>query len=94
MIYPTLHLNGTSGTELAKQLEDARSALMAAVKELGKATPNARDYYPQGPNVYGQARKEHEERIGKIESVRADLLCIYEHVLELIENRERMRRTG
>lgn len=52
MMIPTLHLNGTSRTELIKQLTDAGHALALAIDALGNASPHGRDYYPQGPDAF------------------------------------------
>jgi len=59
MIIPTIHLNGTSKEELARQLEDAHSAITFAQTKLRQAAPNAPDYYPQGPDAIYQATDDH-----------------------------------
>jgi hypothetical protein len=73
MIAPTVHMNGTSRDELIRQLETAYDALNTAIEALTAASPNARDYYPQGPHAYSQASNEHTARLGALHTVRADV---------------------
>lgn len=64
MIVPTIHLNGTSGTELLEQVTDAAQAIYTAIEVLQKAFPHARDYYvqPDYPAGLEKAQKEWEAR--------------------------------
>jgi len=73
MMIPTVHLNGTSRSELLRQFRDAYAALITATDKLAQASPNARDYYPQGDDAYGKARDEHIARMRKLKEVTADL---------------------
>ena len=73
MTLPTIHLNGTSKDELLQQVCDANNALNAAISKLLEATPNARDYYPQGPDAFRSAQKEHHERYMRLQAVRGEL---------------------
>ena len=57
VIIPRIHLNGTSKGELLDQLKAADRALGAAEEALGRAAPNARDYYVIEPNPFEQARR-------------------------------------
>lgn len=61
MIFPTVHINGTSKQELIRQWEDVLSNLQQSLKALKDAVPHGRDYYPQGPNVIFEAVREHED---------------------------------
>lgn len=81
MIFPTVHLNGTSKSYLQEQYSDARVAVSAALEALYNINPNARDYYVQGDTAFSQARKEHEERIASLKKVLEDLTQIYMHVV-------------
>lgn len=76
MIIPTIHLNGTSKNELLEAIGDALSALAKAKQALGGTAPNARDYYPQGPDAINRAIEEHVERIKRLESIRQELLLL------------------
>jgi hypothetical protein len=61
MIYPTVHLNGTSKKELIEQWEKAHDKLLETFRFLKEATPHGRDYYKQGPNVIFEAVKQHDD---------------------------------
>jgi hypothetical protein len=55
---PTIHLNGTSFTDLRDGYAAAYDAIDKAIDALAAAELNGRDFYPQGPDAYYQARKE------------------------------------
>jgi len=55
MIIPTVHLNGTSGQDLLEQQQAILDALRAVREAMMAATPNGRDYYPQGEDAIGEA---------------------------------------
>jgi len=57
---PTIHLNGTSFTDLRDGYAAAYDAIDKAMEALGNAELNGRDFYPQGPDAYYQARKERD----------------------------------
>ena len=80
MIYPTIHLNGTSKGELLDQLCTAGSAVGDAIRALHDAAPNARDYYPQGPSAIGMAINEHSGRIAALVRVSEELDAIALHI--------------
>ena len=63
---PTIHLNGTSFTDLRDGYAAAYDAIQEAVYALAKAELNGRDFYPQGPDAYHQARKERDEALGQL----------------------------
>ncbi len=77
MMVPTIHLNGTSGEELVRQMSTLARSLRDVLQALQDATPHGRDYYPQDDvrGVCGQgaafmtARQEHISRYNRIESV-------------------------
>lgn len=77
---PSVHLNGTGRAELCRQLEAAHTALESGAEALGRAAPNARDYYVQSPEAFALARAEHVQRLGAIEGVQRELLAIWEAV--------------
>jgi hypothetical protein len=88
MLKPTVHMNGTSAEELIKQLRTARRAMQAAFETLREASPNARDYYPQG-GVWGAVQDEWDARFEKVRSVIEDLTLMEESVYEQKKERER-----
>jgi hypothetical protein len=86
MIFPTIHLNGTSKDDLLEALMEANAAIRDAQKKLAETAPNGRDYYPQGPNVIYQAQDEHVARMNKLVEVERELSEIAEH-LAFLETR-------
>lgn len=79
---PTIHRNGTSKPALYEQLLAASAAVRAAIWALAEAAPNARDYYPQGPDAYPQASAQHSARVQKMVDVREELYSLLEHVAD------------
>lgn len=82
MKIPTVHLNGTSKGELARQLEEAGTAIGEAMLKLAACAPHGRDYYPQGDEAWIAARNEHWNRMQRLETVRTELQVILEGVDE------------
>jgi hypothetical protein len=82
MIFPTLHMNGTSKQQLLDDCCDMGHALNAAMEKMIENGPNGRDYYPQGDQAFAQARKEHMDRIAKIHAVKAEIDQIAEHIAD------------
>lgn len=80
MTLPTIHLNGTSAGELYQQWDRVADTLRGAIEAMAAATPNGRDYYPQGDGVAGQAIAEHEDRIRILHSLRVQALEMCEHI--------------
>ena len=76
MIFPTIHLNGTSKQSLLDQTLDAGRAVQAAIKALENASPNGRDYYPQGADAIKLAIDEHAARVNKLKEVFDDLTTL------------------
>ena len=68
---PTIHLNGTGAKSLADEYHAVCRAIDRASDALASATCNARDFYPQGPGAYEQARKERREAFRKLGEVQA-----------------------
>lgn len=82
MMTPTVHLNGTSKDELVRQLLCAATALGEAQQALREAAPNARDYYPQGPDAFAQAQREHVKRCHTLLEVEQELMRLYDAIDE------------
>ena len=79
---PTVHLNGTSRKQLEVQLEEVGLAIQSAIRALGTAAPNGRDYYPQGPLAINRAVVDHLSRLEKLQDVYDDIMMIYEGVVD------------
>jgi hypothetical protein len=75
---PTVHINGSSRSDLQAQFEGAYRALGEVIDVMKKATPNARDYYVEGPEAFIRARDEHFERIKKVRELREEYLELFE----------------
>lgn len=82
MIFPTIHLNGTSKNQLSEQWMRATDAVREAMRIVQEEGPNARDYYPQGQDVFYKAQAEHVERLRKLDDVYNELRQIMEHVID------------
>lgn len=81
MIFPTIHLNGTSGADLLSQTDNAMIALSDAIKSLQSAGPNGRDYYLDGDvTAFAQAQQQHCDRLARLEAVEAELVAISESI--------------
>jgi hypothetical protein len=80
MVYPTIHLNGTSKDRLLEDIEKAYAAINDAQQALRNAAPNGRDYYPQGPDVICTALNEHLARQQKLQDVLLELQDLAEHI--------------
>lgn len=63
---PTIHINGTRGSDLQDEYMAAYEAIKKAIDALLETTLNARDYYPQGNDAYYKARKERTEAFTKL----------------------------
>lgn len=81
MMLPTIHLNGTSRSELFDTHVAAIVALDQAMAALRRAAPNGRDYYPQSPHAYAQARDEHLARLAAMDAISRDLHALAEHAV-------------
>lgn len=88
MIAPTCYLNGTSPEVLFEQLAGALYALRTTQRALEEAAPNARDYYPQGPDAFQKARAAHESRAQRLKDIQRELQEIAENVGDQISEIE------
>lgn len=86
---PTLHLNGTSGTDLLDNYDFASQAVRRAIEGLCDARPNPRDYYTQGNDAFRLACEEHNARVAKLQSVLEDVRAIHESVQTQMDERGR-----
>jgi hypothetical protein len=82
MIFPTLHLNGTSKGALLDDYCDVSHALNAAMEKMINNGPNGRDYYPQSEQAFSVALQEHMDRIAKIHAVKAEIDKIAEYIAD------------
>lgn len=73
MKVPTIHGNGSAQSVLVEQHREATRAVRVAMETLAKASPNARDFYTQGPEAIGEALAEHAARQAKLHAVLDEL---------------------
>ena len=73
MTLPTIHLNGTSKEQLVAALCSASYALDNAYAKLKETAPNGRDYYPQGQDAMPRARKEHDDRMRRLDGIKDEI---------------------
>lgn len=78
---PTIHLNGTAPDDLHRGYQAAVATLRPALAKLEETAPNARDYYPQGPDAFEAARREHEHRVARLTMVLCELVDLSGHAL-------------
>ena len=64
--FPTLHINGTSKTDLEQEYTAAYHAIGKAFDALAAATLNGRDYYPQTDGAYYKARSERDAALEQL----------------------------
>ena len=91
LTHPSIHLNGSSAESLLEGYAEAYKALVTAHGILRATAPNARDYYVQGPNAYAQAVKEHDDRMTRVNEVRAEIETLMEKVERDVLERQRRR---
>ena len=78
--HPTIHLNGSGRAALLEQYTQAANAARALLEALSAASPNGRDYYPQGAAALSQASREHVARIERV----SEVLCEIGELMEAV----------
>lgn len=73
MILPTIHHNGTSKDSLISDLCGVSAALELAYQAMKQASPNGRDYYPQGADAIGIATNEHMDRLRRLDALKTEI---------------------
>lgn len=79
MIFPTVHINGTSGQSLMDKLTDAEMVIHEAIKKVSETCPNERDYPGGG---FHMAVNEHTARVQKLTEVAKELDRLFMGVLD------------
>jgi hypothetical protein len=82
MILPTIHSNGTSVQTLIDGYDAIDEALYRLTIKWGEVEFNARDYYPQGPDAYTQARDERQQQSANIRELRDYVNGIRQHLYD------------
>jgi hypothetical protein len=79
---PSIHLNGTGRKMLTEDYTAAYHALQTAFRAFQSIDCNGRDYYPQGPNAYSEARRQRDAQLQHLSEVQHYLES---HLLHLCE---------
>ena len=87
LVFPTIHLNGTSREELERQCENAGQALRDALTALIQMAPNQRDYYTQGMEAWKAAVLRSVARRDCVERVLNEVQRIHEAIVEAADRR-------
>ena len=66
---PSIHLNGTGRKMLDADYTAAYHALQTAIRAFQSIELNGRDYYPQGPNAYSEARQQRDAQLQHLSEV-------------------------
>jgi len=98
-IFPTIHLNGTSASELIAEIENATGAINLACDVLAKTAPNMRDY----PDYISRATSD-EGFISARDALQADLTAmhnilhrlqaVWENINDQVDSRDAQRSSG
>lgn len=86
---PTVHLNGSSVNNLKDDWLWVSDAARTLLNKLTEASPNSRDYYPQGGSAYAIARDEHADRMRAVQGIVADANLILAHLQSQQDLRKR-----
>jgi hypothetical protein len=89
---PTVHLNGTSAQNLFDDLNAAVEALRLGQRRMVEASPNGRDYYPQGDGALRNVMAQHERRCGDLVRMLAELEEMRDHVQAVLDFKAEQRR--
>lgn len=76
---PVIHLNGSARQNLVDDYCAAAGALRLAIEAAENAAPNARDYYPLGPEAFRAAVADHGWRIRGLREIHQAYLDLAEH---------------
>jgi hypothetical protein len=83
VIHPTIHLNGTAKCDLIDQWSEVVNACIALQRALSAATPNGRDYYPQGAARFAEALVEHAGRKNAIDALIREMRQLQDRAITL-----------
>lgn len=73
MIYPTVHLNGTSKDALLDPIGEVMGSLVTAINSMPTISPNARDYNGD----FNRAASEHADRIRRLNEIYSELDALW-----------------
>lgn len=82
MTLPTIHSNGTSVQTLIDGYDAIDEALYRLTLKWGEVEFNARDYYTQGPDAWGDALKERQKHAANLKALQDYLNAIRNHLYD------------
>jgi len=83
LVFPTVHLNGSSREDLIAQWKAVYQAADALYAALANACPHGRDYYvSKMPDAINVATRAHAERFADVRAVYEDAEEILGHLAE------------
>lgn len=81
LIAPKINLNGTSKESLREEFQEIAHSLRASIEKLSNSTVHGRDYqYDGGEDDFKLARKQHNDRIERVQKVYDEIMMIWENV--------------
>lgn len=83
VVFPFIHRNGTSAATLYREADEARDALVEALKRVEAMTPNQRDYYPvvkNEPRRFHIALHQYQSRVIRLKTLIGEVEKIVEHL--------------
>ncbi|OFV82361.1 MAG: hypothetical protein A2Y78_08430 [Acidobacteria bacterium RBG_13_68_16] len=81
-VLPTIHLNGTSRTTLQDNWKEVANAARALKSALINASPNGRDYYPQGENAIVPALVKHLALLDHLAEIEVFTSAMLDHLYD------------
>lgn len=82
---PTIHMNGTSASDLIDQQLAVVKAARELRRALARAAPNGRDFYPQGDDALREARKAYDVEAAQVVSIISNHEAILEALVDQTE---------
>jgi len=79
IIFPIVHLNGTSPEELIDLRENVYGKIRELRDEIKKMGPNGRDYYPE-PGLLEKAQIQHFARLAVLDILAEGIESEIEHI--------------
>lgn len=88
VVAPMVHLNGTGGDTLLREVEEALEALQVAEEKINNMTVHSRDYYvmEDADNKWQAAWKQAVERNEKIKEVKEELVIYRWKIRKQVKN--------
>lgn len=80
LVMPNLHPNGVDGRTLRWDIGQTLIALKRAQGFMATLAPKGPNYHPQGPDTLTLARRQHEDRLARVQAIIDELEAFETHV--------------